>query len=110
MPNKVWMAHCPAATLFCLPAFVLWEPSALKGKSCPSSLKPKGDFTFNLINGSDGTEQRSTFEGQRRFRAHTCRPTPPQSHKSVLKVLKQLQVEPEIITSVSKFMILSLNS
>lgn len=89
------MPHYPAAILFCLVVFVLWEPSELKGKSCPSSFKPKGDFTFNLINGSNLMDQRSTFQGQRRFRAHACKPTHVESQKSVLlkKVLNyQLQV------------------
>lgn len=82
MTNKV-PGYQAAAFLFCSAVFVLWEPSELKGKSCPSSFKPKDDFTFNLINGGDVMDQRSTSQGQWRFRAHAGNPH-TEAQKSVL--------------------------
>lgn len=82
MTSWVWDAPYPAAILFCLVGLVLWEPSELKGKSCPSSFQPKGDFTFNLINGSAALDQRPLFRGSgasecSHANAHTC------SHRSL---------------------------
>lgn len=91
-PTRFETQHYPAAVLFCLVVFVLWEPSELKGKSCPSSFKPKGDFTFNLINGSDVMDQRSTFQGQLRFRAHVCMQTHTHTQSRRSPFYKKVQV------------------